>query len=138
MIIVLTTYPTKENAQEMAEKLVNLNLAACVSIIKNEESIYRWKGKIERNSEFTLLIKSSAKAYSKLELMIKQNHPYEVPEIIYLEVKGGSQDYLDWVEGNSNGISRLLSVPLQRRETNRVEEPSRELSSAKKPRTLSI
>lgn len=138
MIIVLTTYPTDQNVEEIAKRIVASGLAACVNIIRSEKSVYRWKGQIESNAEFILLIKTSTKAYPKLEAMIKETYPYKLPEIVYLEVKGGVKNYLDWVDGNSNGISRLLSVPLHWRDTKRADEPSKELTNAKKPKTLSI
>ncbi len=133
MIIVLSTYPNKKSAEENAQRIVEKGLAACVSIISIEDSFYRWKGKIERHAEYLLIIKTTEKAYAQLEIFIKENHPHQVPEIVYLEAKGGQKDYLQWLESNS----RLLSVPLDLRATKRAEEPSSELTSAKKPRTLS-
>jgi periplasmic divalent cation tolerance protein len=135
MIIVLSTYPDKVSAAAAAVELVEKELAACVSMIKIEDSVYRWKGKVESATEYLLLIKTSQRAYPQLERLIKARHPHKVPEIAYVEVKGGSKDYLEWVDASS--IPKLLRVPLDLRATRRAAEPSSELTSAKKPRTLS-
>lgn len=79
MIIVLTTYQDREKAEEAARMLVGKKLAACVNIIKIEKSIYRWKGKIEENPEYLLIIKTKEKLYQRLETAVKANHPYELP-----------------------------------------------------------
>jgi len=97
MIAVITTLPDKETAKAIARKLVEKNLAACVNIIPMEKSIYKWKGKIEEVNEILLLIKTTKTQYPGLETEIRANHPYELPEIIYFEIKGGSNEYLDWV-----------------------------------------
>jgi len=136
MIIVLSTYPSKETAHSAARKIVESELAACVSIIKIQDSIYKWKGKIEENSEYLLLIKTTKKAYPQLEKFIKDRHPHDVPEVIYLEVKGGEKEYLQWV--SSTTLSKLLRVPLDLTVMKRASDPSKELKSARKPRTLSM
>lgn len=135
MIIVLSTYPDRKSAEDAAEMLVEKELAACVSILKIEQSVYRWKGKTEKMPEYLLIIKTTQKAYPQLETEIKKTHPHKVPEIIYFEIKGGQKDYVGWVEANS--LARLLSVPLDFIATKRAGDPSSELTSAKKPRTLS-
>jgi periplasmic divalent cation tolerance protein len=123
MIIVLSTYPDKSSAQKAAADLVERRLAACVSIIPIECSVYRWKGKIEKRSERLLLIKTGKSAYSAVERRIKETHPHRVPEIVYVTVDRGNRDYLGWVE--------------TLRETMRDSAPSREHKRARKPRTLS-
>jgi periplasmic divalent cation tolerance protein len=135
MIIVLSTYPDKGSAAKTAMDLVEKEYAACASIIGIDASIYRWRGKLRSEPEFMLLIKTTHKAYPRVESHIRKTHPHKVPEIIWLEVKGGSKDYLDWVDSNS--LSRLLRVPLDLRAMKRASEPSSELMSARKPRTLS-
>jgi periplasmic divalent cation tolerance protein len=135
MIIVLSTYPDRESAAKAAMDLVEKEFAACVSIIRIEDSIYRWRGKIEVHPEFLLLIKTTHKAYPRVEAHIKRTHPHKVPEIVFLEVKGGQKDYLEWIDANS--LSRLLRVPLDLSAMKRASDPSSELMSARKPRTLS-
>lgn len=136
MIIVLSTYPDRKSAEKAAEALVEKELAACVSIVKIEHSVYRWKGKIEKSPEYLLIIKTTQSAYPKLEIQIKKTHPHKVPEIIYFGIKG-QRDYLDWVDGSCKSPAKLLSVPLDFSATRRAAEPSSEFTSAKKPRTSS-
>lgn len=135
MIIVLTTYPDMEKAEIAAEQLVNKELAACASIVKIERSIYRWKGKTEKHGEYLLMIKTKKQAYNQIERFIKENHPYEVPEIVYFEIDGGNNDYLSWVDGTT--LSKLLTVPLDLRLSKRASAPSNEQTKARKPSTLS-
>jgi periplasmic divalent cation tolerance protein len=98
MILVLTTYPDKKKAQTTARKMIKQKLARCINVIKIESSHYIWKGKICQGSEFLLVIKTADKNYKKLENFIKKNHPYEMPEIIKLDVSGGLPAYLTWVD----------------------------------------
>lgn len=135
MIIVLTTYPDKKKAEAIAEKLVKKELAACVNIIKIEKSIYKWKGKIHKDGEYLLIIKTKRQVYRKLEIFIKENHPYKLPEIIYFNIEGGNKDYLSWIDKST--LSRLLTVPLDLRLSKRAGIPSKEPTKARKPRTLS-
>lgn len=101
MIIVLSTYPNKEKAEAAAKQIIEKKLAACVNAIKIESSTYEWKGEIRKDDEYLLIIKSTEKAYKRLDAFIKEKHSYEVPEIIYYEVKGGNKDYIQWVESNT-------------------------------------
>ena len=78
-ILILTIFPDQESAEKVAEKLVDRELIACANIIRIENSIYRWKGKTEKHSEYLMLAKTKMKAYAQTELFIKQNHPAEVP-----------------------------------------------------------
>jgi len=94
---VLTTVPTVSKARSLAGLLVSKRLAACVQILPNIESHYRWRGKKEISKEILLLIKTQTSAYKKLEKAILKNHPYEVPEIICLPIARGSKTYLDWI-----------------------------------------
>ncbi|MFH1785693.1 MAG: divalent-cation tolerance protein CutA [Candidatus Micrarchaeota archaeon] len=98
MIVVLTTYP--KNAQTIAKKIIKEKLARCINIIKIESSHYEWKGKLCEGKEFLLVIKTANKNYKKLEKFIKKNHPYEMPEIIKLNVSGGLPAYLRWIESS--------------------------------------
>lgn len=135
MILVLSTYPSRKSAEKSALGIVENELAACVSIIKIADSVYRWRGNIEMHPEYLLLIKTKKKAYLQLEEYIKQHHPHEVPEIIYLDIRGGNKDYLEWID--SNVLSKALRVPLDLRALKRASDPSKELKSARNPNTLS-
>jgi periplasmic divalent cation tolerance protein len=97
MILVFSTYPDEKSADSAAAAILEKKLAACVSIIKIQNSVYRWEGKIEKSPEYLLLMKTTKKAYGELETFIKQTHPHKVPEIIYIDVEGGNKDYLQWV-----------------------------------------
>jgi len=135
MIIALSTYPDKKRAEEAAEEIVKKELAACVNIIQIGKSIYKWKGKIEKEGEFLLLIKTTKKAYKQLELFIGETHPYEVPELVYFKIEGGNKNYLSWLD--KNVLSRLLTVPLDLRVRKREGTPLRTSIKARKPKTLS-
>ena len=96
MDVILTTVSKKSDAEKLAKALVAKKLAACVNIVRLGGSIYRWKGKVVKEKEFLLLIKT-AKPYKKLERFIKKNHPYELPEIISFPITKGYKKYLDWL-----------------------------------------
>ncbi len=98
VILIMNTCPTIESAKTIAKSLVEKKLAACVSILPMECSIYRWKGKIEEQKEFLLLIKTKGKLQSKAEAHIKINHPQEVPEIISFKADKAEKIYQMWVE----------------------------------------
>jgi len=96
-IVVLCTVP-KGKGEELARILVERKVAACINLIKGLRSIYWWKGKIEEDDEELLIIKTSKKMYGDLERLIKENHPYTVPEIIALPIISGNPDYLAWID----------------------------------------
>lgn len=96
-IQVQTTTGRREEAQAIAEELVDKRLAACVQIVGPVASTYRWEGEIETTEEWLLLIKTTAAAYETLEEAIGLLHSYEVPEIIALPVERGSASYLKWM-----------------------------------------
>ncbi|MCX5711962.1 MAG: divalent-cation tolerance protein CutA [Candidatus Omnitrophica bacterium] len=95
--IVLVTCPNLKEAEKIAAELVRLKLAACVSIIENIKSIYRWKGKIEQSKELLLIIKTKKSMVPKLIKKVRSLHSYEVPEIIAVPVTRGNSDYLEWI-----------------------------------------
>lgn len=96
-LVVLTTVEKQEDGERLAGLLVERELAACVQILPPMISIYRWQGAIERASEVLLLIKTTTAAYSRLETTIKENHPYQTPEVIALPIEAGAGDYLSWL-----------------------------------------
>ncbi|MFT4548082.1 MAG: periplasmic divalent cation tolerance protein [Verrucomicrobiales bacterium] len=104
-ILVLATFPDIEKARQIGTALVEKQLAACVNLIPNVESIYRWEGKVETASEVQALIKTTSDRYPELEKAICDLHPYEVPEIIAVEIAAGLPAYLRWVESEAPGIS---------------------------------
>lgn len=96
-IQISTTTETKEQAQKIAQYLVEQKLAACVQITGPIESTYRWKGKVETAKEWLCLIKTRASLFKKVESAIKKLHPYETPEIIAVPIIKGSREYLKWL-----------------------------------------
>ena len=102
--VVLTTTGTQEEARRMATELVERRLAACVNIIPQIESIYRWEGKVESATECLLIIKTDVAAFDRLRKAIHELHSYEVPECIMLEIADGSVPYLDWIKKNVRPI----------------------------------
>jgi periplasmic divalent cation tolerance protein len=96
-LLVLTTLPDRASAEHLAAALVEMRAAACVSILGDCTSVYRWQGKTETASEIPLLIKTTSAAYARLEAAILAQHPYELPEIIAVPVSAGLPAYLQWV-----------------------------------------
>ncbi|MGH9853476.1 MAG: divalent-cation tolerance protein CutA [Blastocatellia bacterium] len=99
-LVVLTTVEKQEDGARLARLLIERKLAACAQVLAPMISIYRWRGEIEQSGEVLLLIKTTRAAYQELEDAIKQNHPYETPEIIALPVETGSNDYLSWLDSS--------------------------------------
>jgi periplasmic divalent cation tolerance protein len=97
-ILVLSTFPDADTARRIGTTLVEEKLAACVNLLPQIESIYRWKGGIETSSEVLALIKSTTWKYQLLEARILELHPYEVPEIISVRIDAGHLDYVRWIE----------------------------------------
>ena len=95
--LVLTTCGSAEEARRLAHELVDRRLAACVNVIPQIESVYRWQGKVEMASEFLLLIKTTAAAFDSLRSAIQELHSYEVPECIAISIDAGTSAYLDWI-----------------------------------------
>ena len=90
------TVASLEEAEAMANALVEAKLAACVSLFPIH-SIYRWKGELHKEQECQLVIKTDLSQFSTLEVKIRELHSYEVPEIIALPIVEGSQPYLQWI-----------------------------------------
>jgi periplasmic divalent cation tolerance protein len=99
--IIITTCERKNEAKALALKIIDEKLAACVQI-SSIQSYYSWNGKIENGQEYKLLIKTRNKLYDHLEIFIKKNHPYEVPQIIKIPIQEGSDEYLDWIDETTN------------------------------------
>lgn len=102
VLLVMTNLPDAASAGKLASQIIASNAAACVNQLAPCTSIYRWQGKIETASEVPLLIKTTAMAYPRLELLIRAHHPYGLPEIIAVTVSAGLPAYLDWVAQETN------------------------------------
>jgi periplasmic divalent cation tolerance protein len=97
--VVLVSVPRGGKAESLAEGMVEARLAACVNILRDVVSIYRWKGRVRRDAESLLVIKTTVSKLKELERWIKTRHPYEVPEFVSLPVSSGSKEYLAWLSG---------------------------------------
>jgi periplasmic divalent cation tolerance protein len=96
--IVLSTAGSEDEARKIARHLVEHRLAACVNIVPQIESIYRWQGKVESNQEWLLLIKTTAERFPAVRDAVRELHSYELPECIAISVEEGSVEYLQWIE----------------------------------------
>ncbi|MBA4143351.1 MAG: divalent-cation tolerance protein CutA [Nitrosospira sp.] len=96
-ILVITNLPDRAAATLLAHKLVDERLAACVNVLADCTSVYRWQGKNETACEVPVLIKTLAQHYPRLEQLIKAMHPYELPEIIAVPITSGLPAYLKWI-----------------------------------------
>ncbi len=96
--IFFVTVPNIEEGQKIAKILVENKLAACVNIIQNIVSIYRWKGIIEEDNEHLLLIKTTEENSTNIIQKVKEIHSYTEPECIGLKIEKGSETYLNWIK----------------------------------------
>lgn len=94
--VIVTTCPDQQEASELARKLVEQQLAACVQLLAIN-SVYSWEGRVESGPEVLLLIKSRTSRYADVETFIQANHSYSVPEILRLPIADGSAGYLQWL-----------------------------------------
>ncbi|XP_031832978.1 cutA divalent cation tolerance homolog [Nomia melanderi] len=95
--VAYVTVPTQEVAKKLAHGLVKNKLAACVNIIPGLTSIYEWKNEINEDSELLMMIKTRTDTVDALTKYVKDNHPYEVCEVISLPIQNGNEEYLQWV-----------------------------------------
>ena len=96
-IVVFLTAANGEEATRLADLLIGAHLAACVQILPEMESVYRWQGQIERQSEILLIVKTTRGKFAELEREVRALHSYETPEIVAIPIVTGSQPYLDWL-----------------------------------------
>lgn len=96
-VVVLTSLPDRAAALKLAQDLVARRLAACVNVLSECTSVYRWKGDVEKTAEVPVLIKTRKEMYAEVEAAIRGLHPYELPEILAVPVVLGLEEYLQWV-----------------------------------------
>lgn len=96
--LVLCTVPDQDTANRLARLAVEQKLAACVNIVPQLVSVYEWDGKIEQDNEILLLIKTQVCCFEALQNLLLQAHPYDVPEIIALDINAGLPAYLNWIK----------------------------------------
>lgn len=99
-IVVFVTAANGDEAARLAEMLVGTRLAACVQILPGMQSVYRWRGKIERQPEVLLIAKTTRAKFEELEREVRALHSYETPEIVALPLTAGSGPYLEWLSAS--------------------------------------
>lgn len=99
-LVVYITAPPGEEAQRLAGALVQEKLAACVNCIPGVESTYSWEGRVERDTEDLLIVKTRADLFDRLKERVQALHGYDVPEIIAVPIVQGSESYLEWITGS--------------------------------------
>jgi periplasmic divalent cation tolerance protein len=95
--VVLTTCGSLEEARKIAHAFIERRLAACVNIVPQIESVYRWQGKVEIATEWLLVIKTTAGMFARLRDALRELHSYETPECIEIGIEDGSAAYLEWI-----------------------------------------
>ncbi|MBV9671364.1 MAG: divalent-cation tolerance protein CutA [Verrucomicrobia bacterium] len=103
VVIAFSAAGSPDEARRIANVLVAERLAACVNIVDNMHSVYRWRGSLEVSTESLVLIKTRANLLAALESRLRDLHSYEVPELITVPIAAGSQAYLEWIFASTNG-----------------------------------
>jgi periplasmic divalent cation tolerance protein len=102
-VVVWTTIGSTADGRGMAAILVTERLAACVNVLSEMESVYRWKGQVETDHERQLVIKTTAGRVAALRTRVHELHDYEVPEFLVMPIVGGSEAYLNWIRESTAG-----------------------------------
>lgn len=97
-LLLFCTCPNQEVAENLATQVISNSLAGCVNILPHLQSIYRWQGEIVKEQEQLLIIKTHKDCYPQLEQLIKEIHPYQIPEIVAIPLEYGSLEYLTWLK----------------------------------------
>lgn len=104
-LVCFCTCPEASTAERIARALVDERLAACVNIVPGLRSVYRWQGRVEAADEVLLLIKTTPDRCQQLQERLRELHPYELPELIAVEVAAGLPDYLRWVADQTRPLN---------------------------------
>jgi len=103
-IFVYTTYPSLVEAEDAGRAMVEAGLAACVNILPEMVSIFRWKGQVERATEVVMIVKTRAALKEQVAAKVRETHPYETPAIIFLPTGGGDLNYVRWILDETAGV----------------------------------
>ena len=98
ILILVCTCPDAATARRLAGGLLERKLAACVNILPEIRSMYRWQGELHDDGEALMVVKTVQQAYTEVEAWLLQHHPYDVPEVLAVQVQAGSAAYLEWVQ----------------------------------------
>ena len=104
VVLVLSTFPTVEDAERICSEAVTKGFAACINLVKTR-SLFVWEDKMEKEDETMALMKTTRDAYRELTSFLKDNHPYSVPEILVLDLVDVNKRYLDWVVASTGRCS---------------------------------
>jgi periplasmic divalent cation tolerance protein len=105
-VLIYSTFPSVELAEEEGRQLVEDGLAACVNIVKGMTSIYRWQGALHRDSETVMIIKTRASLAEPVVAAVRGRHPYDNPALVVLPVEGGSQAFIEWILAQTQGAAK--------------------------------
>ena len=100
-LLVISNLPDRASAEALARALIDRRAAACVNVLAPCLSVYRWKAAVETTEEHPVFAKTTRDRYELLERVIRELHPYELPEIIAVPLAGGLPAYLQWVEAET-------------------------------------
>ncbi len=101
VVVAFSTAPNEDVARALAKKLVEEGLAACVNVIPGIRSIYIWKNEIVEDRESLMIIKTRKDLINRVRQVFEKEHPYEIPELIFVDVVGGHKPYIEWVIENT-------------------------------------
>ena len=100
-VLIISTYPNKKSISKISNDLIKNKIIACVNISKID-SIYSWNGKIQNSPEYMAIFKTVIKNKTKLKKIIEETHPYDVPEIVEIDVNSINKPYLNWLIQSTN------------------------------------
>ena len=101
-LVILTTVGDRQAGLRIARELVSRRLAGCVNVVGPMRSFYRWKGEVQEEAEYMLVIKTTRENFERIALALKPLHPYELPELIAFSIEAGDETYLNWLTASSS------------------------------------
>ncbi len=105
VVLIYTTFPSPEQAEAMAAKLLAAEMIACANIVRGMVAIYRWQGALNRDDETVMILKTQSRLIEAVIAMVRAGHPYDNPAIVAFEATGGSAPFLDWVMSETAAAS---------------------------------